>query len=191
MAFNWQTFRTRALTAIVFVVIMMAGLLYNRWSFFILFSIVHFGAWTEYQKLVGRFNPDYQKISAPHRYGIMVAGWCLMLFFTNDSLAIGSIILTQVGFWIGIAFMILLPVIMFWESKPDFSQKYFLFSFWLIVPIASAGFIDRPAHPMGRGVLSISHDHSFIDHFFLVDQRYHGLHRRVCYWQNTAVQNIT
>ena len=132
MAFNWQTFRTRALTAIVFVVIMMAGLLYNRWSFFLLFSVVHFGAWTEYQKLVGRFNPDYQKISAPHRYGIMIGGWCLMLFFTNDTLAIGSIILTQVGFWIGIAFMILLPVIMFWESKPVFLKNIFYSLFGLL-----------------------------------------------------------
>ena len=132
MAFNWQTFRTRALTAIVFVVIMMAGLLYNRWSFFVLFSAVHFGAWTEYQKLVGRFNPDYKKISAPHRYGIMVAGWCIMLFFTNDTLAIDSVILTQVGLWIGIAFMILLPVIMFWESKPVFLKNIFYSLFGLL-----------------------------------------------------------
>lgn len=132
MAFNWQTFRTRALTAIVFVVIMMAGLLYNNWSFFILFSVVHFGAWTEYQKLVGRFNPDYQKISVPHRYGMMVAGWCIMLFFTNDSLAIGSVVLTQLGFWIGIAFMILLPVIMFWESKHIFLKNVFYSLFGLL-----------------------------------------------------------
>jgi len=125
MAFNWQTFRTRALTAIVFVAVMMAGLLYNRWSFFILFSIVHFGAWAEYQKLVGRFNPDYQKIIAPHRYGMMIAGWCLMLFFTNDALAIGPLVLTETGMWAGIVFMILLPVIMFLESKHIFLKNIF------------------------------------------------------------------
>ena len=38
MAFNWQTFKTRTLTAAVFVVVMLAGLLINRWTFFILFS---------------------------------------------------------------------------------------------------------------------------------------------------------
>ena len=117
MAFNWQTFRTRALTAIVFVVVMLAGLLWNRWSFLILFSIVHFGAWVEYQKLVAKFNPQYSKISLLHRYGIMIGGWCLLLFFTNYSLKISTLSLTDIGFWMGVAFMILLPIIMFVDSR--------------------------------------------------------------------------
>jgi phosphatidate cytidylyltransferase len=117
MAFNWQTFKTRALTAIVFVVVMLAGLLWNRWSFFVLFSIVHFGAWVEYQKLVSKFNPQYNKISAAHRYGIMISGWCLLLFFTNYSLKFSALALTDIGFWGGIAFMIFLPVIMFIDSR--------------------------------------------------------------------------
>ena len=117
MAFNWQTFKTRALTAIVFVAVMLFGLLWNRWSFFLLFSIVHFGAWTEYQKLVFRFNPEYNKISWMHRYGIMIAGWCLLLFFTNYGLSISTLTLTNIGFWAGIAFMVVLPLIMFIDSK--------------------------------------------------------------------------
>ena len=52
MAFNWQTFKTRTLTAAVFVVVMLAGLLINRWTFFILFSVIHFGCWWEYLKLM-------------------------------------------------------------------------------------------------------------------------------------------
>ena len=52
MAFNWQTFRTRTLTAIVFVAVMLAGLLINRWTFFILFSVIHFGCWWEYLQLM-------------------------------------------------------------------------------------------------------------------------------------------
>jgi len=117
MAFNWQTFKTRALTAIVFVAVMLFGLLWNRWSFFLLFSIVHFGAWAEYQKLVFRFNPEYNKISWMHRYGIMIAGWCLLLFFTNYGLSISTLTLTNIGFWAGIAFMVVLPLIMFIDSK--------------------------------------------------------------------------
>jgi len=117
MAFNWQTFRTRALTAIVFVVAMLVGLLWNRWSFFVLFSIVHFGAWVEYHKLVSKFNPQYNKISTMHRYGIIVAGWCLLLFFTNYSLKISTITLTDIGFWGGIFFIAILPFIMFIDSK--------------------------------------------------------------------------
>jgi phosphatidate cytidylyltransferase len=117
MAFNWQTFKTRALTAIVFVIVMLVGLLWNRWSFFVLFSIVHFGAWAEYQKLVARFNPQYNKISAAHRYGIMIGGWSLLLFFTNYSLIISTLALTGVGFWMGIVFMVSLPLIMLIDSR--------------------------------------------------------------------------
>jgi len=135
MAFNWQTFKTRALTAIVFVVVMLAGLLWNRWSFLLLFSIVHFGAWVEYQKLVTRFNPRYTKISELHRYGIMVGGWCLLLFFTNYSLKISTLALTDIGFWLGIVFMILLPVIMFIDSKIVFLGNI-LYSFIGIIYIS-------------------------------------------------------
>ena len=117
MALNLQTFKTRALTAFVFVVVMMFGLLYNSWSFFILFSIVHFGAWVEYQKLVSAFNPPYQQISVAHRYGVMIAGFCLMLFFSNNSLAIGNIYFTETGFYVGIAMLVILPLIMLLESK--------------------------------------------------------------------------
>ena len=52
MAFNWQTFKTRTLTAAIFVVVMLAGLLIDKWTFFALFSIVHFGCWWEYLKFV-------------------------------------------------------------------------------------------------------------------------------------------
>lgn len=110
MAFNWQTFRTRAVTAIVFVVVMAAGLLWNRWSFFLLFSLVHFGAWIEYQKLVSRFYPEYSRISLFHRYGTMIGGWCLLLFFTDGQLQIGGSALSTFGWWTGCAFLLLLPL---------------------------------------------------------------------------------
>ena len=117
MALNIQTFKTRALTAFVFVVVMMFGLLYNSWSFFILFSIVHFGAWVEYQKLVSAFNPGYQQISPLHRYGVMIAGFFFMLFFSNNSLSIGNIYFTEIGFYGGITMLVILPLIMLLESK--------------------------------------------------------------------------
>jgi phosphatidate cytidylyltransferase len=132
MAFNWQTFKTRALTAVVFVVIMLGGLLYNRWSFFLLFTVVHFGGWLEYQKLVTKFNPEYSKIIAAHRYGVMIAGWCLMLFLSNDTVAIGTIILSQIGFWLGIAFMIFLPLVMMLESRQIFLKNIFYSLFGIL-----------------------------------------------------------
>jgi phosphatidate cytidylyltransferase len=138
MAFNWQTFRTRSLTAAVFVIVMLAGLLWNRWSFFILFSIVHFGAWVEYQKLVERFNPEYRKISRLHRYAVMIGGWCLLLFFTNEEVKFLQVSLTDLGFWMGILFMILLPLIMYFESRQLFLQNiaYSIFGlFYISLPL--------------------------------------------------------
>ena len=117
MALNVQTFKTRALTAVIFVVVMMAGLLWNKWSFFILFSIVHFGAWFEYQNLVEGFNPDYKKIIPFHRYGIMLAGWCLLLYFSNEELYIGDLRLSAIGFWGGLGLIILIPLVILLESK--------------------------------------------------------------------------
>jgi phosphatidate cytidylyltransferase len=52
LAFNLQTFKTRALTALLFVAVMLTGLLWNFWSFLILFTIIHFGCWFEFVKLM-------------------------------------------------------------------------------------------------------------------------------------------
>ena len=52
MAINMETLKTRALTAVVFVAVMLTGLLWNRWSFIVLFTIVHFGCWYEFIKLM-------------------------------------------------------------------------------------------------------------------------------------------
>lgn len=114
MAFNVQTFKTRALTAVIFVAVMMAGLLWSDWAFLLLFSIVHFGAWLEYQKLVEGFNPDYKKIIPFHRYGMMVAGWCFLLYFTNNRIWPW---LSETGFWGASVLLVLVPLLILLESK--------------------------------------------------------------------------
>ncbi len=101
MAFNIQTFKTRALTALIFVAVMLTGLLYNHWSFLALFTVVHFGCWIEYQKLVGLIDPEYQEISSFHRNTIMLLGWSFMLYMTNDAYKIGRIPVHAIG-WYGI-----------------------------------------------------------------------------------------
>ena len=88
MAFNWKTFNTRALTALVFVAVMMTGLLLNHWSFFLLFSVIHFGCWREYLKLTEK---NYQ--TSFHIYtklGFMLLGYGLMLWFCGDVFQLGS-----------------------------------------------------------------------------------------------------
>lgn len=111
MALNIQTFKTRSLTAAIFVVVMLAGLLWNYWSFFLLFSIIHFGCWYEYQKLVSLIDPGYKEITPFHRYGVMIAGWCIMLYNFHDGVRFFGLRMAAVGWWLGIIFVFVLPII--------------------------------------------------------------------------------
>lgn len=88
MAFNWQTFRTRTLTAIIFVAIMLAGLLWNPWSFLVLFSVIHFGCWWEYLKLTEKIHNT--TFHAHTKLGLMVMGYGLMLGFCGPAYHINS-----------------------------------------------------------------------------------------------------
>jgi phosphatidate cytidylyltransferase len=88
MAFNWQTFKTRTLTAAVFVVVMLAGLLINRWTFLILFSLIHFGCWWEYFKLVEKIRTV--RIQHYLKFGLMLIGFGLMLWFCRPAYHIGG-----------------------------------------------------------------------------------------------------
>lgn len=110
MAFNWKTFWTRASTALIFVVVMLTGLLWNQYAFFLLFTIIHFGCWFEYQKLVAKFEPRYAQITNFHRWGVQLAGWCFMLYFTGDQFGWGSLSLHAIGWWIGLLFLFILPI---------------------------------------------------------------------------------
>lgn len=79
MAFNRQVFQTRALTAIVFAAVMLVGIFWNKWSFLMLFSIIHFGCWWEYLKLVEKIHQtEFHPYS---RFGFSLIGYGLFLWF--------------------------------------------------------------------------------------------------------------
>jgi len=96
MALNVATFKTRALSALIFVVIMLTGLLWNQWSFFALFSLIHFGCWKEYQELMGKIDPGYQDIPVTWKIGFPLLGWSGMWWAlrgippVNDALAFAA-----------------------------------------------------------------------------------------------------
>lgn len=79
MAFNLQTFKTRTLTAIVFAVIVVTGLLWNQWSFLILFTIIHFGCWYEFIKLLRKI--DRKKYSVYLPLGLLYITLPILLMF--------------------------------------------------------------------------------------------------------------
>ena len=100
MALNIQTFKTRTFTAIIFLVVMLSGLLINKWSFLILFCIIHFGCWFEYQKIVSLILPDYKITTSINNYAIIFLGFGFLLWMTNDAFTIGAINLSDVGFFL-------------------------------------------------------------------------------------------
>jgi phosphatidate cytidylyltransferase len=88
MAFNRKTFQTRTLTAIIFAAVMLTGLLWNQWSFLILFSIIHFGCWWEYFNLLEKIHNTVY-----HRYirlGFMLMGYAIMLWFCGPAFEINN-----------------------------------------------------------------------------------------------------
>ncbi len=116
MAFNWPTFRTRALTAIVFVAVMLTGLFWNQWSFLILFSIIHFGCWWEYFNLLEKINKVRYEIYV--KMGFMLLGYGLMLWFCGDVYRIAGYGVKQNVFLpVSIAGFIMLVIGIFMSSR--------------------------------------------------------------------------
>jgi phosphatidate cytidylyltransferase len=141
MAFNLATFKTRSLTAVVFVIVMLAGILMNQWSFFILFSVIHFGCWFEYQKLVMLIDVDYTRISLFHKFGVMIFGWCFMLYAAGQS-TMYEPQMAEIGLWLGLAVLIGLVIEAF-ISKSS-TKKYLAHSFFGLVylSLSLALFVD-------------------------------------------------
>jgi phosphatidate cytidylyltransferase len=88
MALNKQTFITRTTTAIIFAAVMLVGLLYNHWSFFILFSIIHFGCWWEYLKLTEKIHNTSFHIYT--KLGLMLMGYAGMILFCGSRYQIST-----------------------------------------------------------------------------------------------------
>ena len=97
MASSASVLKQRTLSAIVFVIIMLAGLMWNAWSFFTLFLIIQLGCLYEYQKLLALIYPTYQNISAVHKWGILVLGCLIMMALGPIDLTISGISIKYIG----------------------------------------------------------------------------------------------
>ena len=120
MAFNFSVFKVRALSAIVFVLLMLAGLLFNSWSYFALFLLIQIGCLYEYQKLMRIIFPSYQQISKMHQWGVLVVGLFMMTSLAPTDIILPAAILQKlppayqgIGLrWIGLKAMPVALVLM-------------------------------------------------------------------------------
>lgn len=101
MALNISVFKTRALSALVFVVVMLGGLVWNHHSFFLLYLAIALGCLFEYQKLLSLIYPNYKNISALHKWGVyllavgimIVQSSKLQLFNTTTFKLVGTLVI--------------------------------------------------------------------------------------------------
>ncbi len=91
MSINLQTLKTRSLTAVVFVAVMLAGLFINKWSFIALFTIIMFGCLFEFSKIVKKINSRKYLLYLPVAFIYIILPVMFMLdmglagnVFTND-----------------------------------------------------------------------------------------------------------
>lgn len=87
MAFNWTTFRTRSLSAVLFVAVMLTGLLGNAWTFFGLFVFIHAGCWWEYLRLTEKIRQGSLHLHS--RLGLILLGTGILLLFADSGYRLG------------------------------------------------------------------------------------------------------
>lgn len=91
MALNTSTFKTRALSAVIFVIIVLGGLFINQWSFYLLFLVVHCGCWFEYLRLAGRISPIFAQASPRFKMASMTLGIGFLFSCIDSTLSIFSL----------------------------------------------------------------------------------------------------
>ncbi len=84
MAFNTKTFITRTLTAIVFVAVLLGGIMYNYWSFALLFLVVSVWGLYEFYQLAEKLG------AKPYKVIGLIAGTLLYIFPTYFSVFLSS-----------------------------------------------------------------------------------------------------
>jgi phosphatidate cytidylyltransferase len=153
MAFNWKTFWTRTISGVIFVAVMLAAMLWNQWSFLAIFSIIHFGCWWEYLKIVEiirktKFHP-YIKL------GFMVMGYGLMLWFCSDQYRINNYSIREnLSLPVSAAGFVLLILGIFQKIKVDLKSfgaaalgwLYISLSWGLLIDFYGGGTIDLYLH---------------------------------------------
>src|SRR5688572_16006393 len=159
MAFNWTTFWTRTISGIIFVAVMLFAMLWNQWSFLIVFSIIHFGCWWEYLKIVeiirsarARSPSDKVKFHPYIKLGFMVMGYGLMLWFCGPEYEInGYGIRENISLPVSGAGFVLLLLGIFQKNKVDIKSFGAAALGWLYISLSWGLLLDL----YGRETISI------------------------------------
>lgn len=100
MAWNQQVFATRSLTAFFFVIVMLVGILWNQWSFLILFTMIHAGCRFEYDRLLATIYPPYAAHLELRQLLNIAGGSCLLLFIMEPAIFLNKLNVTSIRGWL-------------------------------------------------------------------------------------------
>ena len=155
MALNVVTLKTRSLTAVVFIAVMLVGLLWNTWSFFILFTVIHFGCWYELVKLMKQI---YGNKYLPYcLFGLIYITLPILMFintgitFMNETFAGES----GTGSFIGFEFSNLLPCTIIFSMWINDTMAYMVGSLIGKTPFSKISPKKTWEGTIGGGILCI------------------------------------
>lgn len=120
-----KTFYTRSLSAVVFVIIMLGGILWSTASFYILFLVIAIGAMLEYTLLIEKIDPEYQLISSWHRPCLLLLVVAVFFLLSDDHFEFLHLPGQFIGFWFG-----MLLVIIIFVSEGLFMEQFNKRSLW-------------------------------------------------------------
>lgn len=138
MAFNLAIFKTRALSAIIFAAIMIGGLVYNQWTFLALFTVINFGCWWEFHRLMEKIEPTYKDLPNLLRYTMMLIGFAYMLYQSNPLMyAMGKWNLHDLGAYLLISMLALFLVgVVFFYKKITINNLLSLLAGFLYISLS-------------------------------------------------------
>lgn len=135
---------TRSLSAIIFLLLFLGLFWWNDLSFFLLFSIIHWGCWYEYQQLIKRSFPYYQS-SKLYYLGLIFLGWGILMIGAGN-LQIAAVSLAFIGFTLVLCTAFLLPILgilLHTKGLGQRSKMSLLGFFYITLPVFLAVFLGE------------------------------------------------
>jgi len=126
-------------------------------EFLLLFTVIHFGCWYEFHRLMDKIDLQYPTISDFQRVLIALLGFSFMLYATrSEDFPFGPSSLHEIGLWLLIALLILFfgSRIFFWNKVPLTSLLsmmagfcYISLSWGLMLKLRSDSFVSFAGNP--------------------------------------------
>lgn len=130
MRLRLRTLRTRSVSAIVFVAVFLLLFWANQWTFLLLFTIIHFGCWGEFQRIVS-YITNGQPAGRIYTFAVSMCGWGVMLWPVGSRMQVNvgnsAVSLGFLGEVITLLFVLLIPLVSVLFHMGNFLKQFLFF----------------------------------------------------------------